>query len=315
MKQGSNPSYIDKNRIILGDAIELIEQLKPNSIDLVLSDIPYGISLDDWDILHSNTNSALLGQSPAQAGKKAFKKRGKPINGWSSADRKIQKEYQDWCYSWSSKLFPALKEGSSIFIFGARRTLHRALIAFEDSGFLLRDILAWEKPNAHHRAQSLSEILRKRNLHQEADEWEGWKLGNLAPMYEPIAWLFKPYKLTITDNVLKNGVGAMNIKESLIDGKSPTNILKFGFSKNEGGLHEAQKPVKLLEYLIKLTTREGQLVLDPFIGSGSTAIAAKNCNRKYIGFEISQKYYEIAQNRINSSELELSQDDEQVRLF
>jgi site-specific DNA-methyltransferase (adenine-specific) len=293
--------YVEENKIVCGDAIKLLDQVKPDSIHLVLSDIPYGISLDEWDVLHANTNSALLGKSPAQEGKNAFKRRGKPINGWSSADRNISKEYQDWCYSWAKKLQPLIKEGGSLFIFGARRTLHRALVAFEESGFLVRDVLAWEKPTAHHRAQAISGILEKRGLKKEAEEWIGWRLGNLAPKYEPVAWLFKPYRLTITDNVLKNGVGAMNIEDSLIEGKSPTNILRFGFDKNEGGFHEAQKPVALLEYLIKLVTREGQTVLDPFIGSGSTIVAAKNLNRKYIGFEIAESYCEVAKKRVLGS--------------
>ncbi|MEI7512338.1 MAG: transcriptional repressor LexA [Candidatus Uhrbacteria bacterium] len=295
------PDYIGENQIICGDAIKQLDRIKQDSIHLVLSDIPYGIALDEWDVLHANTNSALLGQSPAQVGKNAFKRRGKPINGWSSADRNIPREYQDWCYSWAHKLFPLVKEGGSLFIFGARRTLHRALAAFEESGFLVRDVLAWEKPCAHHRAQPISGVLEKRGLKQEAAEWEGWKLGNLAPKYEPVAWLFKPYQLTITDNVLKNRVGAMNVDACLIDGKSPSNILRFGFSKNEGGLHEAQKPVELLEYLIKLVTKEGQTVLDPFLGSGSTAVAAKNLNRKYIGFELSEKYCEITKDRLSTS--------------
>ncbi|MBU2010443.1 transcriptional repressor LexA [Patescibacteria group bacterium] len=291
--------FIGENQIVCGDAIKLLDEIKPDSVYLVLSDIPYGISLDDWDVLHANTNSALLGKSPAQEGKNAFKRRGKPINGWSSADRNIPKEYQDWCYSWANKLFPLVKEGGSLFIFGARRTLHRALVAFEESGFLVRDVLAWEKSSAHHRAQAISGILEKRGLTKEAREWEGWKLGNLAPIYEPIAWLFKPYQITITDNVLKNGVGAMNVEECLIEGKSPTNILKFGFERNEGNFHEAQKPVALLEYLIRLTTRENQVVLDPFMGSGSTLVAAKKINRKYIGFDTSDKYCDIAKKRIN----------------
>jgi len=293
--------YIQENQIICGDAIKLLDSVKPNSIDMVLSDIPYGISLDEWDVLHANTNSALLGKSPAQIGKSAFKRRGKPINGWSKADKNIPKEYQAWCYSWGQKLYPLVKEGGSLFIFGARRTIHRAIMALEESGFVLRDILAWEKTNIHYRAQSLSNILESRGLTKEAKEWEGWKLGNLAPKYEPIAWLFKSYRYTITDNVLENKLGAMNIAECSINGKSPTNILKFDFMKGEGGIHEAQKPIKLLEYLIKLVTKEKQIVLDPFIGSGSTAVAAKNLNRSYIGFEISKKYCDLAKRRLSNS--------------
>src|SRR5574340_50185 len=107
-----NRDYL--NKITLGDCLHHLKNLEYNSIDLFLSDIPYGINLDKWDVLHNNTNSALLGKSPAQEGKSGFKKRGKPINGWSSADRKSGKEYQDWCYSWANMLFPVMKEGASL---------------------------------------------------------------------------------------------------------------------------------------------------------------------------------------------------------
>ncbi len=143
------------NKIINDDCRNHLSKISKDSVDLFLSDIPYGINLDKWDVLHKNTNSALLGSSPAQKGKNGFKKRGKPINGWCSSDRNILKEYQEWCYSWTKQLFPIMREGSFLFVFGARRTLHRAIIAFEDSGFILRDILAWQKPSAHHRAQKL----------------------------------------------------------------------------------------------------------------------------------------------------------------
>ncbi len=291
-----NADYI--NKILLADCLDHLPKLKKDSIDLFLSDIPYGIALDDWDVLHSNTNSALLGQSPAQIGKKAFQRRGKPINGWSSADRNIGKEYQEWCFNWTKLLFPIMKEGSSLFVFGARRTIHRVINAFEESGFLLRDILAWKKPSAHHRAQRFTIVLERRGLEKEAEQWQGWRLGNLAPIYEPIAWFFKPYKITITDNILKNKVGAINIEECKINGSSPTNLLDFGFADNEHRIHDAQKPVTLFEFLIKLTTLEGQIVLDPFMGSGTTAVAAKKLNRKFIGFEINEEYFHQAQDRL-----------------
>lgn len=280
------------------DCREHLSNLKSDSIDLVLSDIPYGISIDEWDVLHSNTNSGLLGQSPAQLGKTAFRRRGKPIQGWNSADRNIGKEYQKWCDSWTNLLYRPIKDGASLFIFGARRTIHRAILSLENAGFILKDLLSWKKATAHHRAQKLSPILEKRRLYDKAKKWAGWKLGNLAPIWEPIAWLFKPYKETITDNVLKNGVGAMNIDKCLINGKSPTNVLEFDFCNSEKQYHKAQKPVKLLEYLINLTTRPNYVVLDPFAGSGSTLIACKNVTRNYIGFEINKKYWEIGLKRL-----------------
>lgn len=68
------------HKVICANSIEALKDIPSNSVDLILSDIPYGIGLDDWDVLHNNTNSALGGNSPAQ--KKAgsiFNKRGKPI--------------------------------------------------------------------------------------------------------------------------------------------------------------------------------------------------------------------------------------------
>lgn len=67
----------------------------------------------------------------------------------------------------------------------------------------------------------------------------------------------------------------------------------------EVGLHPTQKPVKLFEYLIKTYTNESEIVLDNTIGSGTTAIAAINTNRKYIGFELDNTYYNLANERIN----------------
>ncbi|MDD2477181.1 MAG: site-specific DNA-methyltransferase [Dysgonamonadaceae bacterium] len=64
-------------------------------------------------------------------------------------------------------------------------------------------------------------------------------------------------------------------------------------------IFSTQKPVALLEYLIKTYTNENELILDNCIGSGTTAIAAINTNRNYIGFELDEKYYQIAQNRIS----------------
>ena len=77
----------------------------------------------------------------------------------------------------------------------------------------------------------------------------------------------------------------------------PTNLLKL---KRESGLHPTQKPVELFEYLIKTYTNEDETVLDNCMGSGTTAIAAINTNRHYVGFELDDDYYDIANERINS---------------
>jgi site-specific DNA-methyltransferase (adenine-specific) len=287
------------DRLLCGDCRSVLPLIEAQSVDLVLSDIPYGINLDVWDVIHNNMNSALLGTSPAQAGKSGFKRRGKPLNGWSKADRNAFIEYQRWCETWVPHLFRLMKPGASMFLFGARRTLHRVIVACEDSGFVLRDILVWRKQTAHHRAAKASLVFDRRGDDIMSKQWVGWRVGNLAPIYEPIAWFFKPYETTIADNLKQHALGAMNMELTKVKyGVDNTNVLSLTFEPKERRYHEAQKPVRLLEYLIELTTLPGQLVLDPFAGSGSTAVAAKNIARRYVAIEIDPSHVGVAQSRL-----------------
>lgn len=78
----------------------------------------------------------------------------------------------------------------------------------------------------------------------------------------------------------------------------PTDILKYGRDKMKGSLHPTQKPVELLEYLIKTYTNEGDTVLDNCMGSGSTGVACLNTNRDFIGMELDEKYFQVACDRL-----------------
>ncbi|HBR1699827.1 TPA: site-specific DNA-methyltransferase [Klebsiella aerogenes] len=289
--------------IINADSILELKKFRDNSVDLILSDIPYGIGADHWDVLHNNTNVAYLGKSPAQqqAGS-VFKRRGKPINGWSEADKNIPKEYYAWCQSWASEWLRVLKPGGSAIVFAGRRFAPRCIVALEDAGFNFRDMLSWIKPKASHRAQRLSIVYERRGLEDETLKWDGWRIGNLRPLFEPIIWCFKPYKHTIADNVLQHNLGAYNQQTFEQHMGHCNNILEIGMSSKEGGFHDAQKPVKLLETLITLVTIPGQVVLDPFAGSGSTAIAAHNLGRKYIMIEKDKDIYSTMMKRINQHE-------------
>jgi len=79
----------------------------------------------------------------------------------------------------------------------------------------------------------------------------------------------------------------------------PSSVLEFNVVPNRNGkLHPTQKPVELIEYLVKTYTNEGNIVLDFTMGSGTTGIACKNLNRNFIGIELDKKYFEIAKERI-----------------
>jgi len=292
--------------LIVGDSREELRSLPSDFVHLILSDIPYGIGIEDWDILHDNTNSAFSGSSPAQEKAGAiFRRRGKPINGWSEADRGIPKEYYDWCSSWAAEWLRVLKPGGTAFVFAGRRYAHRCVCALEDAGFSFKDMLAWTRERAPHRAQRVSVVFDRRGDQTSSQEWEGWRVGNLRPSFEPILWFTKSYKIgtTIADNALTHGVGPFNEEEYVRYVRRPDNVIDCGFAPEEAGLHPTQKPTKLMQALITLTTKPGQIVLDPFAGSGTTAVAARNLGRHFIAYEINATYAAIFRERLETKSL------------
>lgn len=113
----------------------------------------------------------------------------------------------------------------------------------------------------------------------------------------------KRYK-TVVDHSNRKMQGSKNVYSNDItkynkNVKNPSTIIYFDTGRRQNLLHPTQKPVKLMEYLIKTYTNEGDLVLDFTMGSGTTGVACKNLNRRFIGIEKDQEYFDIAVNRIN----------------
>ena len=118
--------------------------------------------------------------------------------------------------------------------------------------------------------------------------------------------IYKPQGLIEINKVTKQGsritdnIGGGKRKTSYIQTHTnyPRNILEY--SKDRPSKHPTQKPVPLMEYLIKTYTNENETVLDFTMGSGSTGVACKNTNRKFIGIELDKDYFKIAQDRIKA---------------
>ena len=117
--------------------------------------------------------------------------------------------------------------------------------------------------------------------------------------YHPQMTLGKPYRMKrqpVNDN--GSNYGTITRTPTVNDGKRfPVSVIQFD---RETGLHPTQKPVPLFEYLIRTYTNSGELVLDNCIGSGTTAIACLNLDRRYIGFETNAEYFAVAQERIRN---------------
>ena len=120
------------------------------------------------------------------------------------------------------------------------------------------------------------------------------------PTYNPQKSKWKPYKTSKHDwNPTQQKYGVSKILEVVNDGdRFPDTILNY---KSAKGLHPTQKPVDLLEYLIKTYTNENEIILDFTMGSGSTGVACVNTNRSFIGIELDRDYFNIAKERIENA--------------
>ncbi len=160
--------------------------------------------------------------------------------------------------------------------------------------------------------------------------YKGAGLG-IKPAYEPIILVQKPIEkgLKVAENIIKHSTGALNIEETRIPyaknegkighhphpkGRVTANILRTdelndSFDKffvvpkvrqdaDEFNHHPTLKPVELMFHLVKLVSFENQIVLDPFMGSGSTGVACLQLNRKFLGFELDENYFNISEKRL-----------------
>ncbi len=229
----------------LGDCLEIMKSIPDNSIDLVLTDPPYGTTACKWDtvipfepmwkelkrIRKDNAAICLFGSEP-------FSSHLRMSN--------IKEFKYDWIYQ---------KSHAVGFLNCKKRPLneHEVISVFNSSIYFPQ--LA-DKPTKNIRPKDISPRL--------TDSYGSFNHGDTR---------------TIP-----------------INKKYPKSIIKF--NRDQSKFHPTQKPVALLEYLIKTYTLENETVLDFTMGSGSTGVACKNLNRNFIGIEKDQTYFEIAQKRI-----------------
>ena len=152
--------------------------------------------------------------------------------------------------------------------------------------------LVWEKSKATNFLNAKKQPLRK---HEDICVFY-----NKQPQYNPQMTEGKPYDKGVRKNQLTGSYGDFNPVHVKSEGmRYPTDVVFFKTAESEGKVyHPTQKPVKLLEYLIKTYTNEGETVLDNCMGSGSTGVACLKTNRNFIGIEKDDKYFNIAVERL-----------------
>ena len=220
---------IELNKIYNEDCLEGMKRIPDKSVDMVLTDPPYGMNYQSGrrKVMHDK------------------------IHGDSGLD---------WLDDFVSEIYRVSKPNTAHYVFCSFHHIDKFKQAIEKK-FKVKNILTWVK-----------------NQHSMGD-----LKGDFAPKTEFIIFFHKGRRL--------------------INGKRDPNVLEF--KKVQSELHPTQKPVDMTEYLIGKFSDEGDVILDPFMGSGTTAIACLNTNHNFIGFEMDKGYFDIATKRIEGHEQQL----------
>ena len=296
--------------IINNDCLKELSCLEDNSIDCVITDPPYFI-----DKLDNKWNSKKVSNDSNSHIKHLPK-------GMKFSKNQV-KELYDFYLELSRILMNKLKPGGYFLSFSSPRLYHAIAMACEIGGFEIRDMINWTYTQSMPKGMSVNHIIEKMKISREEKdslikEYSGFKTPMIKACFEPVCVAMKPIgKLTFIQNELKFKTGLLdfNQKVGIENDRVPANIItteEFNElydknfmiskpSKKEKGkinTHITVKPLKLIEHLIRLFSKEGALVVDPFLGSGTTAIACKNTNRKCIGIELNEEYYNVALERL-----------------
>lgn len=298
--------------VILGDCIPELEKLKDNTIDLVITDPPYFIDqLDNhWtaEKINGDTKNSHIRHLP-----KGMK-----------FDKKQVKNLYDYYLQLSRILFSKLKPGGYFLSFSSPRLYHAIAMSCEIAGFEIRDMINWVYTQTMPKGMSVTHIIERMNIPEQEKEklkkqYENYKTPQIKSCFEPICVAMKPIgKVSFIQNELNFGTGLLDFSQRVGDNRVPANIItteEFNetYDKNflvpkptkqekgENNTHITVKPLSIIEHLIKLFSKEKALVVDPFMGSGTTAVACKATGRNCLGMEINREYYNICLERLEKN--------------
>lgn len=252
-----------------GDCVELLGQLEAGSVDLVFADPPFNIGYE-YDVYN---------------------------------DRQQRSDYLDWCRKWMQGVHRALKDDGTFWLaIGDDYAAELKLIAQDDVGFHTRSWVIWyytfgvncKRKFSRSHTHLFHFVKDPERFTFNADDPAvrvpsarqlvyGDKRANSRGRLPDDTWILRP--------------------QDLPEGFQPDEDTWYfarvaGTFKERAGFHGCQMPEQLLGRIVRVSSNEGELVLDPFSGSGSTLAVAKKLGRDFIGFDLSEQYVQQASARI-----------------
>ncbi len=251
------------NKIYFGDCIEVLNQeIKRRSVDLVFADPPYNLS----------------GNGLKWKGNKTGGDWYMVNEDW---DRMSVPEYVRFTEQWIEACDRALKDGGSIYICCTYHNIAEVMIVLKQLNYKINNLITWQKTNA------MPNMTRRVFTH--STEFVVWAVKGKK-------WIFNYEELkAINPDRQKDG----SLKQMrdvwllpLVQGKERLR------GNDNRALHPTQKPEEMLKRIVLASSKKGDLVLDPFMGSGTTGVIAKQLGRNWIGIEKNQAYVKAAEERI-----------------
>lgn len=249
------------NQILHGNCIEILKSLPENSVDLIFADPPYNLQLSN-DLYRPNMTKV-----------------DAVTDGWDQFDGFA--EYDAFTREWLSASQRVLKETGTIWVIGSYHNIYRVGSIMQDLGFWILNDVVWIKNNPMPNFRGV----RFTNAH-ETMIW--------AQKKQSAKYTFNHQSMKKLNDDLQMRSDWMQWNISLATGKERAK------SRNGVKAHSTQKPEALLYRVIMASSNVGDVVLDPFFGSGTTGAVAKKLGRNWIGLERDKKYVRLAQRRIDA---------------
>ena len=282
-----------------GDCLEVMKEIPSKSVDMILCDLPYQVTKNKWDTIIPMNDYIIANDESLEKDEFYLKQFLKGLSK-KEIDKIWKENKQEGLWSHYNRV---VKDNGAILLFGqdifSAQLINSNLKMYKYKWFWKKD-----RPSGFLNAKKMplkdvEEILvfYKKCPIYNPQFWEGIPLHGMGTKYKEGNLGNNNYgKFASHTNPSANREGDTK--------KYPRQVLEF--KRPHPPIFPTQKPVDLCEYLIKTYTNEGDLVLDNCMGSGSTGVACKNLNRRFIGIELDENYFNIAKKRIEDAEEELN---------